>query len=44
MTNPGFLSQVTGEMDVIHTVQTRNILGKEDKEFNLECDTFGFFM
>lgn len=28
------LSQVIGEMDVIHIVRTRTILGREDKEFN----------
>lgn len=26
-----FLSQRIGEVDIIHIVQTRNILGKEDK-------------
>lgn len=29
-----FFSQVKGEMDIIHIVQTRTILGREDKEFN----------
>lgn len=41
---PRFLSQIIGEMDVIHIVGTRNILGMEGKEFNLECDAFNLFM
>lgn len=38
MINSRFLSQIIGEMDAIHMVWTRNILGTESKEFNLECD------
>lgn len=41
---PRFLSQIIGEMDVIHIIWTRNVLGTEGKEFNLECDAFNLFM
>lgn len=44
MINSRFLSQMIGEMDVSHMVQTRSILGMEGKEFNLECDAFDLFM
>ena len=40
MINSRCLSQIIGEMDVFHVVWTRNILGTEDKEFNLERDAF----
>lgn len=33
MINSRFLLQIIGEMDTIQIIQTRNILGKEDKEF-----------
>lgn len=44
MFNFRFFSQVAGEMDGIRIIQVGNILGEEDKEFNVERYAFGLFV